>query len=417
MITDVTSISAGTTAGAAIDLTRWPDMAPPAPAPLRCALARLVMRRVARRAGLRLDLPDGSHLGPAAGPVMRVRSPESFFTRLGRDGKIGFGESYMAGDWDALDLAAAIEPLAREVDSLVPRRVQWLRTWYEARQPAAEDNDRAGARRNISRHYDLSNELFASFLDESMTYSSALFEHPAEESLTQAQHRKIDRLLDQAGVRHGSRMLEIGTGWGELAIRAARRGARVTTITLSKEQAALAVRRAAAAGVADLVEVRLCDYRDIDGTYDAIVSVEMIEAVGEKWWPTYFDVLDRRLAPGGRVGLQAIVMPHHRMLASRRAYTWIHKYIFPGGIIPSVEAIEQIATTQTSLRIAGKKAFGKSYAETLRRWRERFVAASEAVEALGFDATFRRMWTFYLAYCEAGFRAGYLNVVQFTMAK
>ncbi|MGN6474824.1 MAG: class I SAM-dependent methyltransferase, partial [Mycobacteriales bacterium] len=261
-----------------------------------------------------------------------------------------------------------------------------------------------------------SNDLFGLFLDETMTYSSALFETDTD-SLTTGQHRKIDRLLDQARVTRGSRVLEIGTGWGELAIRAARRGASVTTITLSEEQAALAVERARAAGVAELIDVRLCDYRDIDGTYDAIVSVEMIEAVGERWWPTYFEVLDQRLAPGGRVGLQAIVMPHRRMHAARRSYSWIQKYIFPGGIIPSVEAIKDTVTTRTSLRIADAKEFGKSYAETLRRWQQRFVAATDAVEALGFDETFRRMWTFYLAYCEAGFRAGYLNVVQFTMAK
>jgi cyclopropane-fatty-acyl-phospholipid synthase len=210
-------------------------------------------------------------------------------------------------------------------------------------------------------------------------------------------------------------VLEIGSGWGELAIRAARRGASVTTITLSEEQALLAKQRAKAAGVSGLVDVQLCDYRDVEGTYDAIVSVEMIEAVGERWWPEYFAVLDRRLAPGGRVGLQAIVMPHRRMLAARRSYTWIHKYIFPGGIIPSVEAIKAIVANKTSLQIVEAKRFGKSYAETLRRWQERFIAATSAVDALGFDETFRRMWRFYLAYCEAGFRAGYLDVVQFTM--
>jgi cyclopropane-fatty-acyl-phospholipid synthase len=392
-------------------------MAPPSPAPIRAALARAAMRRIAAHAGVRVELPDGSRLGPEDGPMMCIGSPDAFFTRLGRNGKIGFGESYMAGDWDAPDLAAAIEPLARHIDSLVPGWLQWLRGLYDARQPAAEDNDRDGARSNIHRHYDLSNDLFKLFLDESMTYSSALFDDPAGETLTSAQHRKIDRLLDAAGVTRGSRVLEIGTGWGELAIRAARRGASVTTITLSEEQAALAVERSKAAGVAGLVDVRLCDYRDIDGTYDAVVSVEMIEAVGERWWPAYFEVLDRRLAPGGRVGLQAIVMPHRRMRAARHSYTWIHKYIFPGGIIPSVEAIRECVATHTSLRIADAKRFGQSYAETLRRWQQRFTAAADRVEAIGFDDTFRRMWTFYLAYCEAGFRAGYLDVVQFTMAK
>jgi cyclopropane-fatty-acyl-phospholipid synthase len=417
MITNVTSTSAPPAAPRAISLERWPDMAPPAPAPVRAALARVMMRTIARRAGLRVDLPDGSHLGPDDAPVMRVDAPEAFFTRLGRDGKIGYGEAYMAGDWDAPDLTGAIEPLARHVDSLVPRWLQWARALHEARQPAAEDNDRDGARRNISRHYDLSNDLFRTFLDETMTYSSALFDDIATESLQAGQHRKIDRLLDQSGVTRGSRVLEIGTGWGELAIRAARRGASVTTITLSEEQASLAVERAKAAGVAGLVDVRLCDYRDVTGTYDAVVSVEMIEAVGERWWPAYFETLDRRLAPAGRVGLQAIVMPHRQMLASRRSYTWIHKYIFPGGKIPSVEAIENVVRRRTALRITDALHFGASYAETLRRWQHNFRSAAKTVEALGFDETFRRMWAFYLAYCEAGFRAGYLNVVQFTMTK
>jgi cyclopropane-fatty-acyl-phospholipid synthase len=397
-------------------------MAPPAPAPLRAAIARTVMRRVAKRAGLRVELPDGSFFGPAAAPVIQILNPDAYFTRLGRDGKIGFGEAYMAGDWDAPDVAAAIAPLARQVGTLVPQRLQWIRSFYDAHHPAAEDNDRKGARKNISRHYDLSNELFALFLDTTMTYSSALFEDAAlsgsaAEDLTTAQHRKIDRLLDQTGVTEGTRLLEIGTGWGELGIRAAERGAKVTTITLSVEQASLAVDRAREAGVVDNIEVKLCDYRDVEGVYDAIVSVEMIEAVGEKWWPTYFETLDARLAPGGRVGIQAIVMPHDRMLASRRSWTWIHKYIFPGGLLPSVRAIDEIVHARTSLRICDKTAFGLSYAETLKRWRETFLAHAADVDALGFDETFRRMWTFYLAYCEGGFAARYLDVVQLTFTR
>jgi cyclopropane-fatty-acyl-phospholipid synthase len=403
-------------------------MAPPEPAPLRAAIARKVMRRVAKRAGLRVELPDGSSFGPTDAPIIRILSPDDYFTRLGRDGKIGFGESFMAGDWDSPDLAAAIEALARQVGTLVPQKLQWIRRLYDAHHPRAEDNDRTGARRNISRHYDLSNELFALFLDETMTYSSALFSSalfdedaefadPATEDLTTAQHRKIDRLLDQTGVTKDTRLLEIGTGWGELAIRAARRGAKVTTITLSVEQASLAVDRARNAGVVDNIEVLLCDYRDVQGTYDAVISVEMIEAVGEKWWPTYFETLDARLAPGGRIGIQAIVMPHDRMLASRRSWTWIHKYIFPGGLLPSVQAIEEIIGARTSLRIADNEAFGLSYAETLKRWRESFLARGSDVEALGFDETFRRMWTFYLAYCEGGFAAHYLDVVQLTLTR
>jgi cyclopropane-fatty-acyl-phospholipid synthase len=404
-------------AQAGIDLTRWPEMASPEPAPIRAAIARTVMRRVAKRAGLRVQLPDGSGFGPRNAPLIRLVSPDDFFTRLGRDGKIGFGEAYMAGDWEAPDLAAAIEPLARDVGSLVPQRLQWIRRLYDARHPAAEDNDRKGSRANISRHYDLSNDLFALFLDETMTYSSALFTDAAHEDLTTAQHRKIDRLLDQTGVTAGTRLLEIGTGWGELAIRAAQRGAKVTTITLSVEQASLAVDRAREAGVIDNIEVELCDYRDVEGTYDAIVSVEMIEAVGEKWWPTYFETLESRLAPGGRIGIQAIVMPHDRMLASRTSWTWIHKYIFPGGLLPSVQAIDEIVKAKTSLRIADNTGFGTSYAETLKQWRARFIANAADVDAIGFDETFRRMWTFYLAYCEAGFAAHYLDVVQLTLTR
>jgi cyclopropane-fatty-acyl-phospholipid synthase len=402
---------------AATDLQRWPGLAAPKPAPIRSGVARVVMRRVARRAGLRVELPDGSYYGQAEAPVMRILAPRRFYRRIGRGGKIGFGEAYMAGDWDAPDLTAAIEPLARDVGSLVPARLQWIRSLYDARHPAEEDNDRGGARTNVARHYDLSNELFAAFLDETMTYSSAMFADPDTEPLAAAQHRKIDRLLDAVGVGHGTRVLEIGTGWGELAIRAARRGAAVTTITLSAEQASLAFDRAKSAGLAGLVDVRLCDYRDVMGAFDAIISVEMIEAVGERWWPVYFEALDRRLAPGGRIGIQAIVMPHQRMLDSRRSYTWIHKYIFPGGIIPSIQAIEDTVRSHTRLQITDRTAFGHSYAETLRRWRQKFDASRQIVESAGFDATFQRMWRFYLAYCEAGFRTGYLDVVQLTMTK
>jgi cyclopropane-fatty-acyl-phospholipid synthase len=275
---------------------------------------------------------------------------------------------------------------------------------HDARQPGSEDNDRSGARRNIARHYDLSNDLFALFLDDTMTYSSGLFAAP-DEPLESAQSRKIERLLDRTRVGRGTRLLEIGSGWGELALRAARRGARVTTLTLSGEQADFTRRRAADAGLGEAVDVRVQDYRDVDGSYDAVVSVEMIEAVGERWWPAYFRAIDERLAPRGRAGLQAILLPHDRLLASKSSWTWINKYVFPGGLIPSERAIEETLSEHTSLRIVDRVHFGASYAETLRRWRERFLARTGQISELGFDATFRRMWTFYLAYCEAGFRA------------
>jgi cyclopropane-fatty-acyl-phospholipid synthase len=303
---------------------------------------------------------------------------------------------------------------------LVPPVLHRLRNTVLHRQPAAHDNTVEGARSNISRHYDLSNDLFALFLDESLTYSSALFDgepYGSPEDLGVAQHRKIDRLLDAAGVRAGSRVLEIGTGWGELAIRAARRGATVTTMTISTEQADLARRRISAAGLADRVQVLLRDYRQTTGQYDAIVSVEMVEAVGVNHWDDYFGTIDRVLAPGGRVGLQAILMHDHVVRATCDTYTWIRKYIFPGGQIPSMEAIERTLASRTALRIADRYTFGRHYAETLRRWREQFELVAEPVRRLGFDETFQRMWSLYLGYSEAGFRTGYLDVAQLTLTR
>lgn len=399
-----------------VDLARWPGLRPPRPARVRAAAARQLMGAIARRTGIRVQLPDGDVFGSVTGPVLRIHDADAFFTRIGRAGKIGFGESYMNDEWDSADLVAVLEQLARHVSTLVPAPLQRLRRWYDASFPVDEDNDRTGSRRNIARHYDLSNDLFAAFLDESMTYSSALFDDHTE-ALETAQLRKVERLLDATGVGIDTRVLEIGTGWGELAIQAARRGARVTTLTLSAAQAELAARRVSDAGLRDQVEIRLQDYRDVDGSYDAIVSVEMIEAVGEQWWPTYFRTLDERLSPGGRVGVQAILLPHERMMASKGSWTWIHKYIFPGGLIPSTEAIEQTVAGHTSLRVVDRHHFGDSYAETLHRWRDRFNANAERIERLGFDRTFRRMWNFYLAYCEAGFRAGYLDVAQFIFSR
>jgi cyclopropane-fatty-acyl-phospholipid synthase len=389
---------------------------PPAPRkPVHAAICRALFMRVARNLAVRVVLPDERVIGSrnAADPVLRVHRDE-FFHRVGSDGLIGFGESYMAGDWDADDLGAALMPFAARVESLVPPWMQKLRRFYVRPQPAHEDNSRDGARSNIEHHYDLSNDLFALFLDDSMTYSCARFE-PGD-SLERAQERKIDRILDVVRVRPGTRLLEIGTGWGALAVRAARRGAAVTTLTLSREQQAAARRRAAQEGVGERVDVQLRDYRDAEGSYDAVVSVEMIEAVGERYWPVYFRTIERLLAPGGRAGIQAIVFEHARMLATRAQYTWIHKYIFPGGMIPSVRAIESTLATHTALRTIDRFHFGSDYALTLREWRARFDANAALVDALGFDETFRRMWDFYLAYCEAGFATGYLDDVQLVLA-
>ena len=397
-------------------------------------IARQLFRAAVRR--LPVTVREGSastRTWGTGGPEMRIQRPAEFFSRLGRDGLIGFGEAYLTGAWDAEDLGGFLTVLAAEMPTLIPAPLQTLRAAYVRRPPRDQKNTQHNTRDNISHHYDLSNELFKQFLDSTLSYSSALYdtslvdrgdhlqaappEGDASESLAEAQVRKIDRLLDQTGVGAGSRVLEIGTGWGELAIRAAARGATVHSVTLSKEQLDLAVERITAAGYADRVTVELSDYRDVQGSYDAIISVEMIEAVGHEFWSTYFQTIDRLLAPGGKVGIQAITMPHDRMLATRRTWTWINKYIFPGGFLPSVTAIDEVTRADTSLRISERLSFGQHYAETLARWDEAFLAAGEQVSELGFDRTFRRMWHFYLEYSRAGFASGYIDVQQITFAR
>jgi cyclopropane-fatty-acyl-phospholipid synthase len=420
-------------ASRAVDAAKWPDVAAVPRGPVRAAVARMLFGMVVARLKLAVRLPDGSLLHDAKPgmPTMYLHRPGDFYRRVGAAGLIGFGESYMAGDWDCDDLAGLLTIMAGHIDRLVPKQLQWLRGLYVARPPADSDADEEGARRNVRRHYDLSNDMFALFLDETMTYSAALFESdasgvPLPESyppdgaatcLTAAQLRKIDRLLDVTGVGPGSRVLEIGTGWGELAIRAARRGAEVLTVTVSAEQRALAEQRVAAAGLSDRVTIELRDYREVTGQFDAIVSVEMIEAVAERYWPEYFRILDQLLAPGGQIGLQAITMPHHRMQATRRTQTWILKYIFPGGLIPSLTSIENNLREHTGLVITGRRDFGLHYAQTLAIWRDRFAASARELDRLGFDQVFRRMWELYLCYSEAGFRSGYLQVSQFLLTR
>ncbi len=346
--------------------------------------------------------------------------PEHLVRRVANDGMIGFGEAYMAGDWDAPDLEAVLEVFAVNYDDLVPRGSAWLRRWVLPSAVGRDENSPTGARRNIAHHYDLSNALFRLFLDETMTYSSAMFEaseRADRASLADAQRHKIDRILDSCRVGPGTRLLEIGSGWGELALRAGQRGATVLTITLSREQQVLARDRVGAAGLADRVDVRLADYRSLRGTYDAIVSVEMIEAVGAEYWTEYFRQIDRLLAPGGRAGIQTITKPHRRMLAERKTYSWINKYVFPGGVIPSIEAIADVLASSTELRIVERHAFGRSYADTLAIWRQRFDDNAKAVTDLGFDDVFRRMWRFYLACSEAGFRTGLLDVEQLVLRR
>ncbi|KRF45235.1 cyclopropane-fatty-acyl-phospholipid synthase family protein [Terrabacter sp. Soil810] len=389
---------------------------------VRARLARSILAQVAKRVPVDVVMPDGSLLGGgtrrADRPGLEIVRPTAVFERLAHHPKIGIGEAYMAGDWKAAegtDLAELLMPFAERMTTAVPGGWLRLRGFVDRRIPSIQNNSLLGSRRNIEAHYDLSNDLFATFLDETMSYSSAIFDEDEPlrtQSFEQAQLRKVHAILDMAKVGQDTRVLEIGTGWGTLALEAARRGATVTSVTLSKEQAALARRRVADAGFADSVDIRIQDYREVEGVYDAVVSVEMIEAVGEEYWETYFRTIDERLARGGIAAVQAILMSHERLMATKHSYGWIQKHIFPGGLIPSLQAMSETTDAATTLRMSAVEAFGTDYAETLRRWRETFLARWPEVHALGFDETFCRKWEFYLAYCEAGFATGYLDVAQ-----
>jgi cyclopropane-fatty-acyl-phospholipid synthase len=394
---------------------------------LRVAVARALLTAATKRATVDVRLPDGRLLVPRHDanprPVIELVRPDALLRRIAVHPKIGIGEGYMAGDWRAAegtDLSAVLVPFAERITTVLPPALIRLRRLVDRPIPPTQRNTLSGSRRNIEAHYDLGNELFAAFLDPTMSYSSALFDDSrpfAGQDLADAQMRKVGAILDLAQVRHGSRVLEIGTGWGTLAIEAARRGATVTSVTLSQEQARLARERVRAADLGDRVEVKVADYREVAGDFDAIVSVEMIEAVGDEYWPAYFTALDRLLAPGGVAAVQSILMAHDRYLATRRSHGWIHKHIFPGGMIPSLRAIEDTARQHTRLRVSLVHFFGLHYAETLRRWRTAFTHASEEIAAMGYDESFRRKWEFYLAYCEAGFASGYLDVAQVRLTR
>ncbi|ACU69103.1 Cyclopropane-fatty-acyl-phospholipid synthase [Catenulispora acidiphila DSM 44928] len=414
-----------------IDTDRWPDLARVPDRPVRARIARRLFTHALKDVPVTVVAPNGLALAGAGvpgggGPVLRVRRPKEFLNRLGSDGLIGFGEAYQTGAWDTEtgdELVALLTELASRLEDLVPKPLQRMRSLAAHHMPRDQDGDRHGARHNAHAHYDLSNDMFEAFLDPSMTYSAALFDPVADADgpgdLHAAQLRKIDAMLDAAGVRKGTRLLEIGSGWGGLAIKAAgERGATVLTVTLSEEQQELARRRIAAAGLAGRIEVRLADYREVaeEQPFDAVVSVEMIEAVGRRYLPDYFQAIERNLARGGRVAVQAITMAHHRMLATQDSYSWIHKYVFPGGLIPSIPELDFAAET-AGLRLAARRDFGLDYARTLRAWRHRFEENWPKVAGHGFDEVFRRTWRFYLAYCEAGFASGYLGVSQLTYTR
>jgi len=427
-----------TLAAEAPAMPRQPALPDPPRAPIRAMLAKAVIHRAEGRLPFKITAPQdldqavrddlASDQTEQDWPEMTLHRPGAFFQRLGSSGLIGFGEAFQAGDWDSDDLSGLLVVFASGVDSIVPPRLQRLRGHSAARRRSGvEAQTIDGARRNARHHYALPNELFLAFLDETMCYSCAIFPTDADQSviatdtaLAAAQRRKLERLLDLAEVGQGTRLLEIGTGWGELPVLAARRGAKVRTVTNMAEHAEMAGDRIAKAGVADRVRIDLCDYREIapeSEGFDAIVSVEMIEAVGPAYWPAYFRTLDSLLAPQGKIGLQVMTMPHDRMLKTSSTYTWIDKYIFPGGVIPSIEAIEAILDKETGLRVLDCYTFGEHYQATLALWRRRFNENWSALAHLGFDETFRRTWNFYLAFCEAGFRSGYLSVHQFLISR
>jgi len=385
--------------------------------PIAARMVLDVLRRI-ERGGLVLKLPDGRALefGPdARTAILHVRNWR-VFGAIAAKGDIGFAETYMDGDWATPDLAALLTLFAANRDAIdravnggiVSGAIQRVKHLLNA-------NTRRGSQRNIAAHYDLGNDFYALWLDPSMTYSSALFEGDPARSLEEAQHAKIRRALDRIAPQPGDHILEIGCGWGALAEIAAREyGCRVTGITLSGQQLLHAQLRIARAGLDDRVRFELRDYRDLRGRYDHIVSIEMIEAVGERYWPAFFATVAGALAPGGRACLQAITIDDRRFEQYRSGTDFIQQYIFPGGMLPSPSRFRAEAARQ-GLAVTGEYAFGRDYAETLRRWREVFLRRAADVRALGYDDQFIRMWDFYLAYCEAGFETLCTNVHQFEL--
>jgi cyclopropane-fatty-acyl-phospholipid synthase len=333
-----------------------------------------------------------------------------------RKGDIGFADAWRQRWVDTPDLAALLRVAIRNERAL-QRTVYggWLaQIWYGMRHRLRR-NTRSGSRRNIHAHYDIGNAFYAQWLDQSFTYSSAVFDGHFEASLEEAQDAKYQRIIDTLGLRAGMRVLEIGCGWGGFAIYAARQGIHVHGVTISLAQLEFALQRVYEQRLSDCVKLELRDYRTLTGQYDGIVSIEMFEAVGEKFWPAYFRILRERLVPGGRALVQTITIDDSHFAAYRATSDFIREYIFPGGMLPSPQRF--LAVAQRA-KLAGQVslAFGGDYAETLRRWRHAFETQLEAIRAQGFDDTFVRTWRLYLAYCEAGFDEGRTDVMQFVLA-
>jgi len=386
---------------------------------------RLVYGLLQRLVHGRLEVapPDGAERSfgdPAAPAPLRLELRNwRLFPRLVWGGDIGFGESYADGDWDCDDLTGAIRLFIRNRAALASGNLATAAVSRVANRlrHGRRRNTLLGSRANIRDHYDLSNEMYRLFLDESMMYSCALFDAP-DLSLEEAQRRKIERLLAKAAPGPGDHLLEIGSGWGAFAIAAARAtGCRVTTITLSEEQLALARERVRAAGLAERVAVELCDYRHVPGRFDRIVSIEMLEAVGHRYLGTFFARVDELLKPGGWAVVQVITIPDQRYDAYRRQPDWIQKHIFPGGMLPSLDALSRAMKDHSELVIQDLENIGVHYAPTLAEWRRRFLANTPAVRALGFDDAFIRKWVYYFSYCEGAFAERYLNNLQLVLAR
>ena len=394
------------------------------PQPTRAGLpasARPLLRLLERLDGgsLELSLPDGScRIFAGAGPrhaAMDIRDWALFDAVLAR-GDIGLAEAWLDGQWESPDPAALLTLLAENRDALA--RALYGSAWslFGARlRHAFNANTRAGSRRNILAHYDLGNDFYRLWLDPGMSYSSALYEGDPQRPLQEAQEAKNRRILSKLQATPGQRVLEIGCGWGGFAELAARDGLAVHGITLSPSQLAYAQERMARAGLGDSVRLSLTDYRDLAGRYDHIVSVEMFEAVGERWWPAWFAAVARNLAPGGRAVAQSIVIRDDLFARYRKGTDFIQQMVFPGGMLPSISAFREQAG-RAGLEVREAFAFGRDYARTLAEWAKNFEAAWPQIARLGFDERFRRLWRFYLAYCEAGFAAGSTDVVQFELA-
>lgn len=371
----------------------------------------------------RLDfvLPDGRRFraeGRGAGPVAELQILNAdIFARLIREGDLGFCDAYLEGWWSTPDLQAFMDLVHADNDEIYDGFPgMGLVRAYEKARHWLRSNSKRQAKKNISHHYDLGNEFYGLWLDDTMTYSSALFE-TGQESLEKAQEAKYASMVDEMGAQAGDHVLEIGCGWGGFAEYAAReRGLRVTGLTISREQYDYAVERIARAGLEDQVEIKLQDYRDERGVYDGIASIEMFEAVGEKYWPTYFDTLRERLKPGRNATLQIITVQDRRFEIYRNGVDFIQKYIFPGGMLPGPTILRE-QVRRAGLEVKRSIEFGESYSQTLRRWHETFNARWDEVSSLGFDDRFRRMWNFYLTSCAATFHYGNCDVTQITVTK